>query len=536
MHRLRSILTASLLCACIVHAAPPPPTVGQYEVRKRTATGYDSYGVTLANGQAIGQTAGIPAAITIGGGSGATTWGLIEGTLADQADLSAALAAKLSAATAATTYQLIIRDGDLTIARTAGLQDALDAKEVPLTFGAGLTRTTNTITVNSTQSLAKLSNLTSNGFVKTSGGDGTLNIDTASYQPLADNLTNLSALANAAGVLTNDGVGVLSYTGISTGGNAASDDGKLLQYRSNGSVCITDEVQFNSSSNSAAVSLLRSTSSTIDASIYLPVTGGYLALKSDITLANLGGLASGIPAALAIPVGSAGAPVLFNGAGGTPSTINLSNGSNLPLASGVTGDLPFANLTPATAASKLLGRGAASGVGDFQEISLGTGLTMTGTTLSASGGGKLSQLVYTSSSTPASTSATFPADNTLPQNTEGAALSALDTTITPNNAGSTLLVRVFVSCCNNGGVSMAVALFRDSTADAIQAQPAAAAVNYTTVICFEARVPATSTASTTFKIRFGGLGSTTMYVNTLGATQYFGGAIQSTVSVTEILP
>lgn len=53
--------------------------------------------------------------------------------------------------------------------------------EVPLTFSTGLTRTINTITVNTTQNIAKLSNLTSNGFVKTSGGDGTLSIDTNTY-------------------------------------------------------------------------------------------------------------------------------------------------------------------------------------------------------------------------------------------------------------------------------------------------------------------------------------------------------------------
>lgn len=57
------------------------------------------------------------------------------------------------------------------------------------------------------------------------------------------------------------------------------------------------------------------------------------------------------------------------------------------LASHVTGDLPFANLTQATAASVLVGRGSASGAGDFQEISLGSGLSMSGTTLSVSAGG-----------------------------------------------------------------------------------------------------------------------------------------------------
>lgn len=58
----------------------------------------------------------------------------------------------------------------------------------------------------------------------------------------------------------------------------------------------------------------------------------------------------------------------------------------IDLATDVTGDLPFANLTPATGASVLLGRGD-SGAGDFQEITLGTNLSMSGTTLNAASGG-----------------------------------------------------------------------------------------------------------------------------------------------------
>ena len=46
----------------------------------------------------------------------------------------------------------------------------------------------------------------------------------------------------------------------------------------------------------------------------------------------------------------------------------------------------YAKMQDVSAASKLIGRGD-SGSGDPQEITLGTGLTMTGTTLSASGGG-----------------------------------------------------------------------------------------------------------------------------------------------------
>jgi hypothetical protein len=55
------------------------------------------------------------------------------------------------------------------------------------------------------------------------------------------------------------------------------------------------------------------------------------------------------------------------------------------LTQGVTGRLPFANLAQVSE-SKLLGRGQGAGAGDAQEITLGSGLTMTGTTLDAAGG------------------------------------------------------------------------------------------------------------------------------------------------------
>lgn len=49
--------------------------------------------------------------------------------------------------------------------------------------------------------------------------------------------------------------------------------------------------------------------------------------------------------------------------------------------------ITYAKMQDVSAASKLLGRGSAAGAGDPQEITVGAGLSMTGTTLSASGGG-----------------------------------------------------------------------------------------------------------------------------------------------------
>ena len=53
-----------------------------------------------------------------------------------------------------------------------------NAKENPLSFSTGLTRSANTISLNTSQNISTLSNLTSNGLIKTSGGNGSISIAT----------------------------------------------------------------------------------------------------------------------------------------------------------------------------------------------------------------------------------------------------------------------------------------------------------------------------------------------------------------------
>lgn len=92
--------------------------------------------------------------------------------------------------------------------------------QTPLTISTGLTNSSGTVTVNTSQNIAKLSNLTTNGFVKTGSGDGTLSVDTASYITGNQTIT-LSGDATGSGTtaitVTNGKINGISLAGLATG-------------------------------------------------------------------------------------------------------------------------------------------------------------------------------------------------------------------------------------------------------------------------------------------------------------------------------
>lgn len=202
------------------------------------------------------------------------------------------------------------------------------------------------------------------------------------------------------------------------------------------------------------------------------------------------------------------------------------------------------SFTPYTVICAGTGSGAAlqdvSGVGTAGQVLTSTGAGALPTWQDGHTVSGVLQQVRATFSTPGSTLATIPHDNTIPQQTEGFELMTVN--ITPKSSTSVLCVEFNGAIIDPFGKGT-VALFRDAAADAINAiatpqLPGQLYVGGPSPFNFKTYITSGSTSTTTFKIRVGinSSGAFGLFYNqgySGGAYAVYGGLLTCVLSVTE---
>jgi hypothetical protein len=126
----------------------------------------------------------------------------------------------------------------------------------------------------------------------------------------------------------------------------------------------------------------------------------------------------------------------------------------------------------------------------------------------------------------------IPIDDTIPQNTEGTEFMTL--AITPTNTNNKLVIQVVLQLSNTVDANLGLALFQDSTANALAAQGFRQDVGTGfSILSLTYYMTAGTTSATTFKAR-AGAGSGTYTFNGASGARIFGGVMSSSITIMEI--
>ena len=159
----------------------------------------------------------------------------------------------------------------------------------------------------------------------------------------------------------------------------------------------------------------------------------------------------------------------------------------------------------------------------------------TGTLRSTVSSGTVLQVVnYTTGAVATGTTA-IPQDDTIPQITEGTQFMTL--AITPRSATSKLIIQVVTCVTASVTDNVCTALFQDSTANALAALNAVNSVaGWVLNHSYVYYMTSGTTSSTTFRVRVGANGGSTITFNGSGGGRLYGGVMPSSITITEVVP
>jgi len=146
--------------------------------------------------------------------------------------------------------------------------------------------------------------------------------------------------------------------------------------------------------------------------------------------------------------------------------------------------------------------------------------------------GDVVQVVGAQTGAVATTTTIMPFDDTIPQITEGAEF--LTRSITPTSATSKLRIDVVLNASCSVISYITVGIFRDATATALAASSKYGVAGSYEQVVMSFLVDAGSTSATTFRLRAGMHTAGTLTVNGDGGARRLGGAMSTTMTVTEI--